>query len=177
MPCVTLNSLSVERRSIEVLKTFREEGRSAKTIQGRPVLIELLEYCRKHKREVDAVIVYRLDRVSRQTDDYLAIRRKLVECEIVLISATEPTGNTPAEKFIETMLAGFAQMDNDVRGERAKNGLWARFKAGLYNGALPLGYVSQGGYASKDPQTFDKLQTAWKLMATGSTSLESMARF
>ena len=35
--------------------------------------------------------------------------------EIKLISVTEPTGNSPTEKFVERMLAGFAQMDNDVR--------------------------------------------------------------
>ena len=43
-----------ERRGIQINKTFREEGKSAKTITGRPVLIEMLEYCRKNKKSVDA---------------------------------------------------------------------------------------------------------------------------
>ena len=110
----------------------------------------MLEYCRQHKKEVDAVIVYRLDRISRQTADYLAIRKKLSECDIKLVSATEPTGSSPTEKFIETMLAGFAQMDNDVRSERSKNGMKARFMSGLSNGYVPLGYLNQNGYAIKD---------------------------
>jgi site-specific DNA recombinase len=33
-----------ERRGLGLIKVFREEGRSAKNIQGRPTLIELLEY-------------------------------------------------------------------------------------------------------------------------------------
>src|SRR5258707_52373 len=122
---------------------FREEGRSAKTIKDRPALIQLLEYCRRHKRGVDAIIVYRLDRISRQTADYLAIRKKMADCEITIISATEPTGDTPTEKFVETLLAGFAQMDNDVRSERTKNGLRARFLAGLHNATAPMGYKAQ----------------------------------
>ena len=73
-----------ERRNIAIVKVFREEGRSAKTINGRPVLIEMLEFCKKNKKNIDALIVYRLDRLSRQTSDYLAIRRKLAECEITL---------------------------------------------------------------------------------------------
>src|ERR1035437_4861063 len=66
-----------ERRHLEIDKIFREEGKSAKNIVGRPVLIKLLEYCRRNKKRIDAVIVYRLDRVSRSTSDYLAVRKKL----------------------------------------------------------------------------------------------------
>lgn len=165
-----------ERREIEILEVFREEGRSAKTITGRPVLIEMLEYCRKHKKEVDAVIVYRLDRISRQTADYLAIRKKLMESEIKLISVTEPTGNSPTEKFVETMLAGFAQMDNDVRSERTKNGMHARFLSGLpSNGCVSPGYLSQNGYAIKDSETFEIWEEAWEQMATGTKTLRQMA--
>ena len=120
-------SREAERRGIEVIQIFREEGRSAKNIVGRPVLVEMLEFCRKNKKEIDTLIVYRLDRLSRSTADYLAIRKKLLEFEITLISTSEPTGDSPTEKFVETMLAGFAQMDNDVRGERSRNGLRARF--------------------------------------------------
>ncbi len=164
------------RRKMTVVETFREEGRSAKTIKGRPELIKMLEYCRKHKKEIDAVIVYRLDRISRQTADYLVIRKKLAECDIGLISASEPTGNSPTEKFVETMLAGFAQMDNDVRGERARNGLRARFLSGLPMSYTPIGYLNENGYVVKDPAMFDELKNAWDLMATGTKSLRELAK-
>jgi site-specific DNA recombinase len=164
-----------QRRNIEVKKVFREEGRSAKTITGRPVLIELLEYCRKNKKTLDVVIVYRLDRMSRQTSDYLAIRKKLAECDIMLVSATEPTGNSPTEKLVETILAGFAQLDNDVRSERTINGMRARFLSGLSNGYVPLGYLNENGYAVQDPKTWHIMKNAWDLMATGKKSLSEMA--
>ena len=163
------------RRGYEVAEIFKEEGRSAKTIVGRPILIELLEYCRRNKRMIRAVFVYRLDRISRQTADYLMIRKKLAGIGISLISATEPTGDTPTEKLIETMLAGFAQLDNDVRSERAKNGLRARFLSGLISGKAPLGYMFQDGYIIKDPKCFDNVQKAWDLMATGTKNLKEMA--
>ena len=109
------------KRGYQIVEVFREEGRSAKSILGRPVLINLLEYCRKHKKNLEAVFAYRLDRISRQTSDYLAIRKKLGEHGINIISATEPTGDSPTEKLVETILAGFAQLDNDIRSERARN--------------------------------------------------------
>ena len=163
-----------ERRGMKVMKIFKEEGRSAKNISGRPVLIEMLEYCRKNKKTLDALIVYRIDRVSRQLQDYLSIRKKLTECDIMIISASEPTGNSPTEKFIESMLASFAQMDNDVKSERSRNGLKARFLSGLSSGTPPFGYKNENGYAIKDPKRFDKIKEAWELMATGTKTLSEM---
>lgn len=165
-----------ERRKLTLGRVFREEGRSAKTIRDRPTLIELLEYCRTLKKDISAVIVYRLDRISRQTADYLAIRKKLADFDITLISASEPTGDIPTERFIETMLAGFAQMDNDVRGERSRNGMKARFMSGLHNGSVPIGYQRENGYAVKDAKTFATIQSAWELMGTGTKSLRDMVK-
>ncbi len=163
-----------ERRGMEIVKVFKEEGRSAKNIIGRPALIELLEYCRKNKKTINGVIIYRLDRISRQLQDYLSIRKKLSEYSIEIISASEPTGNSPTERFIESMLASFAQMDNDVKSERTRNGLRARFLAGLPSAIPPFGYKNENGYAVKDIKVWDKLVQAWELMATGTKTLSEM---
>ncbi len=161
-------------KGYEIVEVFREEGKSAKTIIGRPELLKMLDYLRKNKREIDAVFVYRLDRLSRQTSDYLSIRKKFAEYDVSLISATEPTGNSPTEKLLETVLASFAQHDNDVRSERTKNGMRARFLAGMISNHVPFGYLNKGGYAVKDPKTSDTFKKAWDLMATGTKSLREI---
>src|SRR3989344_9196343 len=158
------------RRGYEIIETFREEGRSAKNISGRPELLKLLGFCRRNRRTVDAVFIYRLDRISRQTQDYLYIRQKLFDYGISIISANEPTGNSPTDKLLETIMASFAQHDNDVRSERTRNGLRARFMSGLCTGKVPLGYLMQHGYAIKDGENFDKMKKAWDLMLTGTKS-------
>ena len=165
------------KRKLQLEKIFTEEGKSAKTISGRPALLQLFEYCRHNKSTIDALIVYRLDRLSRQTADYLAIRKKLADLNITLYSATEPTGDSPTEKLVETILAGFAQLDNDVRAERSRNGMRARFMAGHLNGKAPLGYLLEDGVVVKDPKTWDDLKSAWDLMATGTKSLRDMADY
>lgn len=165
------------RRGYEIVETFREEGRSAKNISGRPELLKLLEFCRRNRRIIDAVFIYRLDRISRQTQDYLLIRKKLFDYGISIISANEPTGNSPTDTLLETIMASFAQHDNDVRSERTKNGLKARFLSGLYlGGHAPLGYKTEYGRAVKDCENFDKMKKAWDLMATGTKSLEEIAQ-
>ncbi len=166
-----------EKRGYIVTEVFREEGRSAKSILGRPVLINLLEYCRKNKGRVQAMFIYRLDRVSRQTADYLAIRKKLAENGVTIVSATEPTGNSPTEKLVETVLAGFAQLDNDIRSERSRNGLKARYLSGmLVTGQAPLGYKVEAGFAVKDTNSWDRVKKAWDLMTTGTKSLREMTK-
>lgn len=166
-----------EKRGYEVIEVFREEGRSAKSILGRPILINLLEYCRKNKGRIQAMLIYRLDRVSRQTADYLAIRKKLAENGVTIISATEPTGNSPTEKLVETVLAGFAQLDNDIRSERSRNGLKARYLSGMIvTGQAPLGYKVETGFAVKDSNSWDRMKKAWDLMATGTKSLREMTK-
>ncbi len=166
-----------EKRGYEVFEVFKEEGRSAKNISGRPILVSLLEYCRKNKHKVQALFVYRIDRLSRVTVDYLAIKKKLAEYGISIISTSEPTGDSPTEKLVETILAGFAQLDNDIRSERSKNGMRARYLSGLIvSGYAPMGYIKQAGFAVKDPKTWDKMVKAWDLMATGSKSLVEMAK-
>ena len=161
-------------KGYEVAQVFREEGKSAKNIIGRPELLKMIEFCRKNKKEVRGVFVYRLDRISRQTSDYLALRKRFYDMGIALISASEPTGNSPTEKLLETVLASFAQHDNDVRSERTKNGMRARFLMGLVTNHVPLGYINQSGHATKDPKTFDLYKKAWDLMTTGNKSLKEM---
>lgn len=101
----------------------------------------------------------------------------MADLNITLYSATEPTGDSPTEKLVETILAGFAQLDNDVRAERSRNGMRARFMAGHLNGKAPLGYLMEDGVVVKDPKTWDDLKSAWDLMATGTKSLRDMAEY
>lgn len=166
-----------ERLGYKVDKVFREEGESAKTTD-RPELIKLLEYCRKNHNKVNSVLVYRFDRVARNTLDHLAIKTKLAEHGIKLESASEPTDDTPSGRFLETILASVAQLDNEVRAEKSKVGLYKRFKAGLSTNT-PLGYknveVNDRKISQKDPATYDLIKKSWFLMSTGTKSLTEMA--
>jgi len=163
-----------QRKGFNIVKIFREEGKSAKTINGRPQLLELLQYCRKHKKTVGAVIVYRLDRLSRKTSDYLSIRKTLIEQDIRVLSASEPTGTSPTETLLETIMASFAQHDNDVRSERTRNGMRARYLSGLLTGKAPIGYTMKHKHAVEDKKTWELMKQSWDLMATGKKSIREM---
>ncbi len=77
-----------DRNNYNIIKIFTEKGESAKTI-NRTQLRNLLDYCKKNKQFVNAVVVYKIDRMARNADDYTLIRMELNKLGIRIISATE----------------------------------------------------------------------------------------
>lgn len=169
-----------ERREYEIIKIYREEGVSAKTI-NRPQLLSLLEDCRKNKNEISAVYIYKIDRISRETFDYLAIKRRLAEYGIRIISVTEPTEENPTGEFVETLLAASAKLDNATKGLRSLDGMRKRLEYGWANGKAPVGYVNvtreEKQVIEPDPEQFNLVKKAWIEMATGIYSLETIANY
>lgn len=167
-------------RGFEVIKVFREEGVSAKTL-NRPQLISLLEECRKNKREISALFIYKIDRISRDTYDYLAVKKKLAEYGIRMISVTEPTEDSPVGEMVETMLAAMAKLDNSTKGLRSRDGMRNHLEAGWANGKAPVGYLNvtkdEKQIIEPDPEQFELVRQAWREMATGAYSLETIAVF
>lgn len=123
-------------------RIFEERGESAKTAE-RHELQRMLQYCTQHRKEVGAVVVYKLDRFSRRVEDHTALRAVLRKLDIQLLSASEPIGGgTNTDALMENILASFAQFDNDVRGERARNGLRAASLEGGWVSQAPIGYLN-----------------------------------
>jgi DNA invertase Pin-like site-specific DNA recombinase len=77
-----------ERNGIDVAETFVDQGESAKTID-RPQFQRMLAYCRLHRRRVDHVVVYAINRFSRSTHDHVVMGAFLKTLGITLRSVTE----------------------------------------------------------------------------------------
>lgn len=166
------------QKDIEIVGIYREEGESAKdlSLKNRSKFLDALEFCRKNKKLIDAFIVLRVDRFSRNTEDHFAIRKILLDYGVTLHSVTEPIGNKPAEKFIETVLAGAAEYDNAIRKQRCTDGMISRIKQGIYPWKPPLGYIcghfKKRGEKKNEPDTpdnsiFPLIQKALKEYAKG----------
>src|SRR3989344_5557803 len=137
---------------IEVLRLFKEEGESAKTID-RKMLLESMEFCRKNKGKIDAFVVWKVDRFARNAEDHFAVRKILLDYGVSLRSVTEPIGENPSEKLFETMLAGFAEFDNAIRKQRCSNGMLARLRQGIYPWKPPIGYKPLGAKSRNEKKT------------------------
>jgi len=128
-----------KREGIEAVRLFCDAGESAKTM-NRPNLIDSLAYCTEHYKEIDYYIVWKLDRLARVALDTATINANLLRLGIKLQSVTEPIDDTSIGRLTTTMLAGFAQFDNDLRSERSTGGVKRRIEEGGWPHMAPLGY-------------------------------------
>lgn len=160
------------RNRIEVAKVFVERGESAK-FADRTQLLELLAFCRESTNAIACLLVWKVDRLARNVGDHFSIKASLLKHNIRVISVTEPIDTKPEGKLLETILAGFAQFDNDVRAARTVQGLRRKLQEGLFPWKAPLGYLSATlGQKKSEPDrpvqpAFRILQGAWHDFASG----------
>jgi DNA invertase Pin-like site-specific DNA recombinase len=76
------------------------------------------------RREIDLVLVWRLDRWGRSVTDLLATLQELEHLGVGFVSLTEtPDLTTPAGRAMAGLLAVFAAFEREILQERTKAGL------------------------------------------------------
>jgi DNA invertase Pin-like site-specific DNA recombinase len=123
----------------QVAALFSDAGESAKTAD-RPQFAALLNWCGKHRP--DAVVVWDFTRWARNTDDHVIACAALAKHSIKLFSATEETADSPSGRFLRTILAGKAQLDNEERSERARTAMRETARRGGWCTYAPYGFKS-----------------------------------
>jgi DNA invertase Pin-like site-specific DNA recombinase len=161
------------RHQLDVAKVFVERGESAK-FADRTQLLEMLEYCGDRKNRIEQLLVWKVDRLARNVGDHFNIKASLLKLGVHVVSVTEPIDAKPEGRLLETILAGFAQFDNDIRATRTLQGMRRRIEEGIFPWKPPLGYRKGERTGTKktvpdqpDYPTFTILQQAWIDFATG----------
>ena len=158
---------------LEIAEVFREEGESAKTAD-RPELQRLINYCALHARKhsITALVVYRIDRLSRAVHDHVMIREQMKVLGIQLYSTLESFDDSPQGVLVEGMMALLAQFENDVRAARTRDGMREAASAGRWIWRPPIGYQRPrpdplAPSLEPDPERAALITTAFDQMAGG----------
>jgi putative DNA-invertase from lambdoid prophage Rac len=107
------------RRGWAVAMQVREIGSGAEKRQARERLIEAAR-----RREIDVVLVWRLDRWGRSVTDLLATLQELEHLGVGFVSLTEALDlTTPAGRAMAGLLAIFAEFEREILRERTRAGL------------------------------------------------------
>ncbi len=107
------------RRGWTIALQLKEVGSGASERQMREKLIEAAR-----RREIDVVLVWRLDRWGRSVTDLLATLQELEHLGVGFVSLTEALDlTTPAGRAMAAMLAVFAEFEREVLRERVRAGL------------------------------------------------------
>jgi DNA invertase Pin-like site-specific DNA recombinase len=169
------------RNRWDVVRVFVERGESAK-FADRPQLLEMLAFCAKRDQNIEQLLVWKVDRLARNVGDHFNIKAGLLKYGVYVVSVTEPIDAKPEGKLLETILAGFAQFDNDIRAARAVQGMRRKIQEGIFPWQPPLGYKSarpgdkKTGPDQPDQPAFGLIQQGWTEFATGAYSKAQMLR-
>jgi site-specific DNA recombinase len=146
------NSLDAQREACEayvlsqrhegwrVLATQYDDGGFSGGTMERPALKRLLDDI--DKKRIQAVIVYKVDRLTRSLADFSKIVERFDAQGVSFVSVTQQFNTTSSMgRLTLNVLLSFAQFEREVTGERIRDKIAASKQKGMWMGGTPpLGY-------------------------------------
>lgn len=120
---------------------FEDEGFSGGNLQ-RPDFKRMMEDVRK--RKFKAIVVYRLDRISRNINDFTGLIDELTKLDVSFVSIKEQfdTG-TPMGRAMMFIISVFSQLERETIAERIRDNMHELAKTGRWlGGTTPTGFAS-----------------------------------
>lgn len=162
----------VQSQGWELGPIYEDGGFSGGTI-NRPSFGKLREDMKLKK--FDLILVYKLDRLSRNMRDLSNLVHEMDEQGVFFKSATEPFDTTtPAGKLIFNMLGSVAEFERGMIAERVKMGMLQKAKEG--KGVLgfnhPYGYDYSEGVLIPNQQEAAAVRQIYSSYISGQTLSE-----
>jgi len=128
------------RNGITIIESYIDRAISGKTDE-RPAFQQLI--ADSAKKKFDTVLVYALNRFSRNIEHYYRYKNVLNAHSVTLLSATEVIPDGPSGIIMEAMLVGYnefysAELAQKIRRGQDENAQKLKFNGG----SLPLGYIT-----------------------------------
>ncbi|MBI1853825.1 MAG: recombinase family protein [Planctomycetes bacterium] len=144
----SFNSLDAQRASIEafvesqraegwvLLPELYDDGGYTGANTDRPAFQRLMSDIEAAK--IDAIAIYRLDRVSRSVADFVRLIEYLESKDVKLISVTEQfSTSTSMGKFVVHLLISIAQLERETTAQRTADKMQASRRKGMFTGGTP----------------------------------------
>ncbi len=157
------------RNDMNIVTTYIDRALSARTAD-RPDFQRMIRD--SEKGLFDVVLVYKLDRFSRDRYDSAHYKRILKKNGVRVISARENISTGPEGIILESMLEGYAEYYSAELSEKIHRGQKENALKGRNNGGgIPLGYVLNKATQKLeiDPVTAPIVQELFKRYADGET--------
>ncbi|HBA55076.1 MAG TPA: recombinase [Syntrophorhabdus aromaticivorans] len=124
---------------LDLVEIIEDAGKSGKDLnrEGVQALLERIK-----GRQIDAVVVYKLDRLSRRVKDTLNIMDAIEKKSVSFHSITEKIDTKSAMgKFFLNIMASMNQWERDTISERTRDALHHKIKKGERAGQIPYGWT------------------------------------
>lgn len=127
---------------VERCVVFEDEGFSGGNLM-RPAFQKMMADVRKHKFK--AIVVYRLDRISRNISDFTGLTDELNKLGVSFVSIREQFDtSTPMGRAMMFIISVFSQLERETIAERIRDNMHELAKTGRWlGGNTPLGLQSE----------------------------------
>jgi len=135
------------KHHLNILGYFGGTYESAQTDE-RDEFNRMMKYVRNQKSKVDFILVYTLDRFSRSGENAIYISSELHKQGIGIVAVTQPIDTTShAGTLQQNIQFIFSKYDNDLRRQKAIDGMRETIRKGIWMGNPPMGYtkIKEGG--------------------------------
>jgi site-specific DNA recombinase len=154
-----------QARGWEIFRLYKDPGYSAGSM-NRPALELMLRDAKEQKFNI--ILVYKIDRFSRNLKDLIMVLEDLKSQKINFTSVTEQIDTTSAmgEAFFQ-IIGVFAQLERGMVKERVKLAFDRKIKIGEVLYRAPLGYVYQNKKLVPDPKNQYKIKEIFEMWSQG----------
>ena len=126
----------------EQMIVYEDEGFSGGNL-NRPAFKRMMDAAKKHAFK--AIIVYRLDRISRNISDFAGLIEELSRLNIAFVSIREQFDtSSPMGRAMMYIASVFSQLERETIAERIRDNMHELAKTGRWlGGVTPTGYGSE----------------------------------
>lgn len=147
-----------------------------KDVEKRIHLMEMI--ADSAKQNWDYVVVWKLDRFSRNRNDSAIMKMRLRKNGVKVLSATEHLSDNPESILLESVLEGMAEFFSAELSQKVTRGMReSALKCHSVGGHVPLGYKIKDHKLVVDPDTAHIVQEAFALYANGVSVAEIARKF
>ena len=135
-----------QKKGYNLLATFKDEGVSG-GLENRPALADLFNYLEADTgKQVDAVIVWKLDRLARDLyiQEHLIKKLELLEKRLISTKEADLDSKDPMRKAFRQFMGIVAELEKAFITMRLSGGRLQKAKRGQYaGGGVALGYATK----------------------------------
>lgn len=163
-----------------VLERVFSIAETATKSEERAVFREVIAYAKRHSKDLDGILFYKIDRAVRNLRDLLLLEELESKYGIDFISITQPIENTPTGRMMRRQLATFAAFTTDQQSVDVQEGIRKRVESGLFPSRAPYGYRnvrrSGRGLVETHRENSRKVRRIFDLFAYHGMSVEEIVR-
>ena len=136
-----------EYQEMSIVGEYSDEGKSGKSVEGRPQFKQMLSDIENGKDNVDYVLVFKLSRFGRNAADVLSSLQKMQDYGVNLICVEDGIDSSKdAGKLMISVLSAVAEIERENILVQTMEGRRQKAREGRWNGGFaPYGYQLVNG--------------------------------